>query len=189
MGFYFLLSLSLRLSIIITRLLLHHFFEEFSHTDRLEVSCLVSFVFFQHGAYVLVSDCCIEFEWSSLKLFPELSHMKKRFCPFEWDSISNLGTLCCQLLFPFVFCFLTLVWSNLQQTSQPSQLFLHLCSLLPTEFLLPFILHSSCLPLQYRGALDDSQYSHSIPWSSLHHVSKLLLQITWPSGLEFHWKW
>ena len=104
MGFYFLLSLSLRLSIIITRLLLHHFFEEFSHTDRLEVSCLVSFVFFQHGAYVLVSDCCIEFEWSSLKLFPELSHMKKHFCPFDGDSISNLLVpLCsCQLPFPFM---------------------------------------------------------------------------------------
>ena len=119
MGFYFLLSLSLRLSIIITRLLLHHFFEEFSHIGRLEASCLVSFKCFQHGAYVLVADCCIEFEWSSLKLFPELSHMKKRFCPFEWYSISNLGTLCYQLLFPFVFCFLTLVWSNLQQAFNP----------------------------------------------------------------------
>jgi hypothetical protein len=52
-------TLLLWLSIILNRIVLHHFFEELGH--RFE-ACLVSFKIFEHDACVLASDCRIEFE-------------------------------------------------------------------------------------------------------------------------------
>ena len=81
-----------------------------------------------------------------LGALPWVELYKEALCPYlngiwsaTWYIFINPSFL--------VFCFLALVWSNLQETSQPSWLFLHLSYLFPTVLLLPFSLHCSCFRL------------------------------------------